>query len=82
MLVSGSWDGTIKLWDVASGALCWSGLHASHLHLLAFAPDSRTLASSGPDAAVRLWDVQDLDRWIDSLKEGSAGGDDILRRLP
>lgn len=30
----------------------------------------------------RLWDVQDLDRWIDSLKEGSAGGDDILRRPP
>ena len=29
----------------------------------------------------RLWDVQDLDRWIDSLKEGSAESDDILRRL-
>ena len=29
----------------------------------------------------RLWDVQDLDRWIDSLKEGLAEGEDILRRL-
>src|SRR5262245_43711603 len=27
----------------------------------------------------RLWDVQDLDRWIDSLKESSAEGEDILR---
>jgi hypothetical protein len=28
----------------------------------------------------RLWDVQDLDRWIDSLKNGERD-DDIVRRL-
>jgi hypothetical protein len=28
----------------------------------------------------RLWDVKDLDRWIDSLK-GDLDADDILARL-
>jgi hypothetical protein len=30
----------------------------------------------------RLWDVQDLDRWIESLKYGSnPAGEDILGKL-
>jgi hypothetical protein len=28
-----------------------------------------------------LWDVQDLDRWIDALKDEYADGEDIVRRL-
>lgn len=58
MLASGSWDGTIKLWDVASGTLLWMGKHTSHVNRVAFAPDGTLLASSGHDATVRLWDVQ------------------------
>lgn len=29
----------------------------------------------------RLWDVRDLDRWIDGLKNEHAGHDDIIARL-
>ncbi len=57
-LASGSWDGTVKLWDAASGVLRWSGRHTSHVNNVAFAPDGRMLASGGDDATVRLWDVQ------------------------
>lgn len=29
----------------------------------------------------KLWDVHDLDKWIDGLKDGTANDDDIIGRL-
>jgi len=50
-------DGTIKLWDVESGALLWKGWHTDLIEGLAFAPDGQRLASCADDATIRLWDV-------------------------
>jgi hypothetical protein len=44
-LASGSVDGSIKLWDVESGALLWSGWHTQVTLCLAFSPDGSLLAS-------------------------------------
>ena len=57
-LASGSSDGSVKLWDVASGALLWSSWQTKEITCLAFSPDGSLLASGGLDGTVRLWDPQ------------------------
>ncbi len=53
-------DGAIKLWDIESGALLWTSWHTNNIQRIAFAPDGGTLASSGGDATIRLWEVESL----------------------
>ena len=54
---SGSPDGSVKLWDVASGTLLWSGWHTKSTTWLAFAPNGSRLTSASYDGTVKLWEV-------------------------
>ncbi|GFR48184.1 hypothetical protein Agub_g10033 [Astrephomene gubernaculifera] len=57
-LASGSYDRTIRLWDVASGE-CTATLqgHDHRTTSVAWSPDGRSLASGSGDKSIRLWDA-------------------------
>jgi len=59
-LASGSWDGTVRLWRVADGALLRTlEGHTDWVRSVAFSPDGQTLASGSDDHTVRLWRAAD-----------------------
>ena len=60
LAATGGQDGTIRIWDVATGKLMRALVgHTSALDCLSWSPDGRTLASTAAyDATLRLWDVQ------------------------
>jgi WD40 repeat protein/transcriptional regulator with XRE-family HTH domain len=55
-LASGGLDGSVKLWELESGAPLWSGGQTSTTPCLAFAPDGGLLTSGSLDGSMRLWD--------------------------
>ena len=58
ILASGSYDNTVKLWDVATGAsLSTLEGHEYVVYSVAFSPDGKTLASGSSDRTIKLWDV-------------------------
>src|SRR5262249_8144909 len=52
-------EGSVRLWEVASGTLVATLKgHSSAVNAVVYSPDSRTLASGGTDQTGRLWDVE------------------------
>jgi WD40 repeat protein len=61
-LASGSWDCTIKLWDVKSYKLITTlGESSLKITSLAFSPDGNYLASGSSDSTINLWSVESFE---------------------
>ena len=58
-LVSGSYDKTIKLWDVQTGGMIktFHG-HTKPVFSISVSADCTTIASGSEDKTIRLWDIQ------------------------
>ena len=59
LLVSGSVDETIKLWDIQTGGIVktFSG-HTDSIVCVSISADSALIASGSDDKTIRLWDIQ------------------------
>ena len=60
LIVSGSGDGTIQLWDAQTGGQVGNPLkgHTNSVNSVAFSPDGRHIVSGSWDKTIQLWDAQ------------------------
>lgn len=73
MLVSGSGDGTAKIWDLRSGAVIRTlGDHEATVRYVAISPDGETIATSA-DGLLRLWDTDSGSQLMTLARVDEAG---------
>ena len=59
VLASGSWDHTVRLWDMGSGKEKFTLIgHGGPVSCLDISPDGQIVASASHDHTVRLWNVE------------------------
>ena len=78
-LASASWDGTLSIWESATGreiARCTPNV--GKVYNVAFAPDERTIAFGAHDGVVRIWDAATGGEIMTSQK---AHGDESINSL-
>ena len=56
-LASGGADGTVRIWDLATGQAQILAGHTDYVNTVAWSPDGTRLASGSRDISVRVWDV-------------------------
>ena len=75
-MVSGSFDKTIRIWDVVTGHQVGEALrgHEKFVNSVAFSPDGKQIVSGSYDKTIRVWDVVTGQQVGDSLRghEGSV----------
>ena len=58
MIVSGSYDNTVKIWDVATGFVIRTLRgHAYAINSVAWSSDDLMIVSGSADSTIKIWDV-------------------------
>nr|CAD1823380.1 unnamed protein product [Ananas comosus var. bracteatus] len=71
LIVSGSWDRTVKVWNLTNCKLrCTLTGHAGYVNTVAVSPDGSLCASGGKDGVTLLWDLAEGKR-LYSLDAGA-----------
>ncbi len=69
MIVSGSRDSTVRLWDLQGNAIGQPFQHESEVRSVAFSPDGQMIVSGSYDSAVMSWLVSSMAGHVLSLAE-------------
>ena len=83
-LISGSWDNTVRVWNVQTGEAVGSSLtgHTESIYSVSFSPDGNEFASGSDDGTVRTWDARartDLALYTERKADYSELSDEELR---
>ena len=71
MIVSGSWDRTVKVWNLTNCKIrCTLTGHGGYVNTVAVSPDGSLCASGGKDGVTLLWDLAEGKR-LYSLDAGA-----------
>lgn len=83
VVATGSWDGTAKLWDAATGKVLRQlvGGHTGYINSIDFSPDGQWVATASDDGTARLWRVSDGEP-TPTVLEGHTGALRSVRFSP
>lgn len=95
VLASGSWDNTIKLWDMRTGQVIRTlAGHEKFVYSVNFSPDGKILASGSADQKIKLWclnrpdepmtvqmpsEIQTVQFFPDGIRIAAAGDGGVIR---
>jgi guanine nucleotide-binding protein subunit beta-2-like 1 protein len=72
--LSGSWDGTLRLWDLNTGSTTRRFVgHNKDVLSVAFSADNRQIVSSSRDKSIKLWNTLGQCKFTISAEEGGEG---------
>jgi WD40 repeat protein len=58
-IISGSGDGTIRKWDMSSGALLWTRAAEGSVRTVAITPDGSMIVSGDTNKQIKIWNMSD-----------------------
>jgi WD40 repeat protein len=73
-VITGSWDHTLRVWDVQTGKLVGEPFegHKEGVRSVAISPDDRRIASGGKDNTIIVWDADSKKMVFDPLVKHTA----------
>ena len=78
-LVSGSYDNTIKLWDLSTGKSIHTLVgHSSSVYSVAMSPDKKIVVSGSDDGTIKLWNTA-TGELLHTLKDSSSPRDNATK---